>query len=76
MNPDKAKRYYPQAINKRGRFKRPLSGSVIRKILSEFPGAIISISHDRKFIGEVCTKTYTLTKDGLKCYILKNEGIA
>ncbi len=43
----------------------PLSGPVIRKILSEFPGAIISISHDRKFIEEVCTKTYTLTKDGL-----------
>jgi ATPase subunit of ABC transporter with duplicated ATPase domains len=44
----------------------PLSGPVIRKILSEFPGAIISISHDRKFIEEVCTKTYTLTKDGLR----------
>ena len=44
----------------------PLSGPVIRKILKEFPGAIISISHDRKFIDEVCDKVYCLTEDGLK----------
>ena len=44
----------------------PLSGPVIRKMLREFPGAIISISHDRKYIEEVCDKVYVLTKDGLK----------
>ena len=44
----------------------PLSGPVIRKILREFPGAIISISHDRKFINEVCDKVYFLSEDGLK----------
>ena len=44
----------------------PLSGPVIRKMLREFPGAIISISHDRKYIGEVCGKEYLLGKDGLK----------
>lgn len=38
----------------------PLSGPVIRKMLREFPGAIISISHDRKFIDEVCDKVYIL----------------
>ncbi len=43
----------------------PLSGPVIRKMLSSFPGAIISISHDRKFISEVCTATYRLTENGL-----------
>ena len=43
----------------------PLSGPVIRRMLAEFPGAIISISHDRKYIREVCTKVYRLTKDGL-----------
>ena len=43
----------------------PLSGPVIRRMLAEFPGAIISISHDRKYIKEVCTKVYRLTKDGL-----------
>ncbi len=44
----------------------PLSGPVIRKMLKEFPGAVISISHDRKYIGEVCDKVYELTKDGLQ----------
>lgn len=38
----------------------PLSNPVIRKILREFPGAILSISHDRKFISEVCTRTFEL----------------
>ena len=36
----------------------PLSGPVIRKMLAEFPGTIISISHDRKYIDEVCDKVY------------------
>lgn len=43
----------------------PLSGPVIRRMLAEFPGAIISISHDRKYIDEVCDKVYRLTKEGL-----------
>lgn len=44
----------------------PLSGPVIRKMIQEFPGAVISISHDRKYIKEVCEKIYELTVDGLK----------
>ena len=44
----------------------PLSGPVIRQILKEFPGAIISISHDRKFISEVCDQVCMLTKNGLE----------
>ena len=44
----------------------PLSGPVIRRMLAEFPGAIISISHDRKYIEEVCGKVYELTEEGLK----------
>jgi ATPase subunit of ABC transporter with duplicated ATPase domains len=43
----------------------PLSGPVIRRMLAEFPGAIISISHDRKYIEEVCGKVYELTEEGL-----------
>ena len=43
----------------------PLSNPVIRRILAEFPGAIISISHDRKYIDEVCDCVYRLTEDGL-----------
>jgi len=44
----------------------PLSGPVIRKMISLFPGAVISISHDRKYIDEVCTRVYTLTENGLE----------
>jgi len=43
----------------------PLSGPVIRKMIGEFPGAVISISHDRKYIDEVCDKIYKLTSSGL-----------
>ena len=43
----------------------PLSGPVIREILHDFPGAIISISHDRKYIDEVCDTVYELTETGL-----------
>ena len=43
----------------------PLSGPVTRKMIREFPGAVISISHDRKFIDDVCDKVYELTKEGL-----------
>lgn len=44
----------------------PLSGPVIRKMLREFPGAVISISHDRKYIDEVCDKVYELDCKGLR----------
>lgn len=43
----------------------PLSNPVIRELLKDFGGAIISISHDRKYIQEVCSKTYRLTENGL-----------
>lgn len=43
----------------------PLSGAVIRKMLCEFPGAVISISHDRKYMEEVCDKVYELSSSGL-----------
>lgn len=44
----------------------PLSNPVIRKLLKEFKGAIISVSHDRKFIDEVCDEIYEFTPEGLK----------
>lgn len=43
----------------------PLSNPIIREVLSNYKGTIISISHDRKYILEVCDKTYKLTKTGL-----------
>lgn len=44
----------------------PLSNPVIRRTLREFPGTIISVSHDRNFIEDVCDKVYELTVNGLK----------
>lgn len=43
----------------------PLSGPVIREILREFAGCIVSVSHDRKYIGEVCGTLYELKPEGL-----------
>ncbi len=50
----------------------PLSGPVLRRMLAAFPGAIISISHDRKYIEEVCGTVYQLTSMGLNDYIKEN----
>lgn len=43
----------------------PLSNPVIREILAEYQGAVISISHDRKYIREVCETVYQMTENGL-----------
>lgn len=43
----------------------PLSCPNLRKLLSEFPGCILSVSHDRKFIQEVTPVLYSLTENGL-----------
>ena len=43
----------------------PLSGPEIRALLRGFPGAIISVSHDRRYLAEVCDTVYRLTEDGL-----------
>lgn len=43
----------------------PFSAAVIRDLLKEFKGVIISISHDRKYIREVIEKVYVLTEEGL-----------
>lgn len=46
----------------------PLSGPVIRELLRDFPGAIISVSHDRKYIREVCDRVLELRPEGLTEY--------
>lgn len=38
----------------------PLSNPVIRSLLKKYKGAIISVSHDRKYIEEVCDKVYEM----------------
>lgn len=54
----------------------PLSGSAIRDLLRRFPGAIISISHDRKYISEVCDTVYSLTENGLNKRSIPGERMA
>ena len=43
----------------------PLSNPVIRKVLRDFNGTIISISHDRKYIEEVIDELYILDENGI-----------
>ena len=43
----------------------PLSGPVVGAALQGFGGTIISISHDRKYLAEVCDKIYELCENGL-----------
>ena len=44
----------------------PLSGPVIRGVLSRFGGAILTVTHDRKYLSEVCERVYELTPEGLE----------
>ena len=43
----------------------PMSAPVIRDMLAGFTGAVISVSHDRKFIEEVADRVYVLDGSGL-----------
>ena len=43
----------------------PLSAPVIRQVLADFPGCIISVSHDRQYLSQVCDRVLELDKSGL-----------
>ena len=43
----------------------PLSAPVIRGVLADFPGAVISVSHDRLYLEQVCPRVVELTENGL-----------
>ena len=43
----------------------PLSNPMIREVLKNFGGVVISVSHDRKYIAEVCEKVFELSESGL-----------
>ncbi len=44
----------------------PLSGPELRKILREYRGFILSVSHDRNYIDEVADTVYELSGEGLR----------
>lgn len=43
----------------------PISGPRVREALADYEGTIISVSHDRKFLAQVCDKLYRVTENGL-----------
>ena len=43
----------------------PLSAPVIRALLRQYQGAVVSVSHDRKYIEEVCDRVFELTERGI-----------
>ena len=43
----------------------PLSGPVIRRMVEDFGGCVVSVSHDRRFISEAGGTVYELTPGGL-----------
>ncbi|MBQ5756862.1 MAG: ABC-F family ATP-binding cassette domain-containing protein, partial [Erysipelotrichaceae bacterium] len=43
----------------------PLSNPEVRKILQDYQGCIIAVSHDRVFIDEVAEKVFLLDPEGL-----------
>ncbi len=49
----------------------PLSAPVVRAAIHRFGGAIISVSHDRKYLQEICDTVYELRADGL--YTVENR---
>ena len=43
----------------------PISGPRVREALADYEGTILSVSHDRKFLTQVCNKLYRFTENGL-----------
>ena len=50
----------------------PTSQPEIRKLFASYPGGLITVSHDRRFLKEVCTSIYRLTEDGLEVVDLQD----
>jgi ATPase subunit of ABC transporter with duplicated ATPase domains len=53
-------------LDEPSRHLSPLSNPAFRESVATYPGCVISISHDRAFLREVCTRVLRLTKDGLR----------
>lgn len=50
----------------------PTSQPEIRKLFVSYPGGLITVSHDRRFLKEVCTSIYSLTEHGLEVVDLQD----
>ena len=50
----------------------PTSQPEIRKLFATYPGGLITVSHDRRFLKEVCRSIYRLTEHGLEVVDLQD----
>ena len=50
----------------------PTSQPEIRKLFANYSGGLVTVSHDRRFLKEVCTSIYTLTENGLEVVDLQD----
>ena len=50
----------------------PTSQPQIRKLFATYPSGLITVSHDRRFLKEVCSTIYRLTEHGLDVVNLDN----
>ena len=50
----------------------PTSQPEIRKLFANYPCGLIAVSHDRRFLKEVCRSIYRLTKNGLEVVDLQD----
>ena len=48
----------------------PTSQPEIRKLFANYSGGLVTVSHDRRFLKEVCTNIYRLTEHGLEVVFL------
>ena len=50
----------------------PTSQPEIRKLFANYPGGLVTVSHDRRFLKEVCTSIYRLTEHVLEVVDLQD----
>ena len=50
----------------------PTSQPEIRKLFVNYPSGLVTVSHDRRFLKEVCTNIYRLTEHGLEVVDLQD----
>lgn len=50
----------------------PTSQPQIRKLFATYPGGLITVSHDRRFLKEICSIIYRMTEHGLKLVNLED----
>ena len=50
----------------------PTSQPQIRKLFATYPGGLITVSHDRRFLKEVCSTIYRMTEQGLEVVNLED----